>query len=94
MNPINQLKKIIESQKTVSTSRLKQIVFELEQKQNNYRDKIEKQSLKNKALNERLHVVENKARKFDSLLLENENLKNRITRQRTELNRASKGVRL
>ncbi|KAB2328979.1 hypothetical protein F7731_23810 [Cytobacillus depressus] len=89
MNPINKLKEIVKNQKTVSVSRLKKLVIDIEQDQFKYREKIKRQSLTNKKLNERLHLVENKAKKFDGLLLENEMLKNRITRQRTELRRAS-----
>lgn len=86
-NPISQIKQIIDTQQSISTKKLEPMVMQLEKISIRQVQKINSQAKALDKLNTRLQQVKTLAEKRRHLVEENQDLRDKIHRQKQELAR-------
>ena len=92
MKPMEELKSIISSQKTVSTSRLAPLIEHIEKVTIQQADKLNNQRNRLAELNKRIQIEQSKAERRKELGVENQELREKISRQKRELATLTKAL--
>ena len=92
MKPMDELKAIISSQKTVSTSRLELLIKHIEKTIIQQEQTINSQRNKLGKLNKRMQIEQTKAERRRQLGIENQELREKISRQKRELATLTKAL--